>query len=119
MNLKDLKVHFTNEPKGKLFKYGISEPFSWRGSYDEVAFSIINEPMTREEIIAKIEKALHNEFTGYNGGEYRYNYNTYVNFETDISGYSDGGYCIEKLAEITNQPQFSGNEFELIEIAFL
>ena len=46
MELKNLKDYISSFPNETVFKYGISKPFSWRGSYDEVAFSI-ETPMTR------------------------------------------------------------------------
>ena len=71
MKLKDFKQHISNFPKLTEFNYGISKPFSWRGSYDEVAFSIVEYPMTREEILANIELAYTETFYGYKGGEYQ------------------------------------------------
>ena len=68
MELKDFKQHISNFPKGTVFNYGISKPFSWRGSYDEVAFSLVESQMTREEILSNIELAYTETFNGYKGG---------------------------------------------------
>jgi len=51
MELKEFKQHIESFPKGTKFSYGISKPFSWRGSYDEVAFSIIENEISREDIL--------------------------------------------------------------------
>lgn len=82
MELHELKKYISGFPEGKLFNYGISKPFSWRGSYDEVAFSIVEESMTREEILANIELAYTKTFYGYKGGEYQYNDYLMPNAET-------------------------------------
>jgi hypothetical protein len=99
VNLQDLKNYIESLPKDKKFNYKLSEPFSWRGSYDEVAFSIEKEESTRELLLEQIEKALTGEFEGYKGGNYRYNGRTTVNFEEEESRFSDGSYVHEMLME--------------------
>jgi hypothetical protein len=58
MELKDFKKHIESFPNGTKFDFGISEPFSWRGLYAEVAFEMLEQPMTKEEILANIELAI-------------------------------------------------------------
>jgi hypothetical protein len=95
MKLIDLKKHIESFPNGKRFSFGLSDPFSWRGDYSEVAFSVLETPMSRAEILEKIERALNEEFIGYKGGEYRYNENTPVNFEKSARDWSDGNYAAD------------------------
>jgi len=57
MTLGQFKNYVKGFEMGKLFNYGISEPFSWRGSYNEVAFEILTQPMSREQILNNIEYA--------------------------------------------------------------
>lgn len=118
MELKQFKQQIEQAEEGKTFDYGISEPFSWRGSYDEVAFEIIEQPMTREEILANIEKAYTGTFYGYKGGEYTYVDYTEVHFEEDGSRYTDGGYCAEMIAKIEGGETYQSQEMRLVKLAF-
>lgn len=120
MDLLEFKNHIKDLPKGTEFEYGISDPFSWRGSYDEVAFEILEQPMTREEILARIEKAYTDMFYGYKGGEYRYSDYTTVNFEEGgYRSYSDGQYCADMIAKIENEDMYQSNERKLVKMAFI
>ena len=120
MELKDFKQHILNFPKGTEFNYGISKPFSWRGSYDEVAFSIVESPMTREEILANIELAYTETFYGYKGGGYQYCDYTNVNFEEEGSrNYSDGRYTAQMIAKIENNEEYRSQEERLVKLAFV
>ena len=83
MELKDFKQHISNFPKGTVFPYGITQPFSWRGSYDEVAFSILETPTTREDILANIELCYTETFYRHKGGEYHYGDQQDVNYEEE------------------------------------
>jgi len=119
MNLIDFKKHIESFDNGTEFKYGISKPFSWRGSYDEVAFSIIEEPMTKEAIFENIEKAYTEQFHGYKGGEYRYSDYTTINFEEEGSlNYSNGGYCSEMIAKLECSMPFKSQAERLVKLAF-
>lgn len=54
---------------GAVAKVGISNPHSWRGDYEELAF----EPapsMTAAEMLAVARSALGRSFDGYKGGEF-------------------------------------------------
>lgn len=119
MNLQELNQHFLDFKQGTRFKYGISEPFSWRGSYDEVAFAILHEPMTREQILSNIEQAYNKTFFGYKGGKFEYDDFTTVNFEEEGSrNYSDGGYTANMIAKIEGTTPYSSQETRLIKLAF-
>lgn len=119
MTLKELKDHIESFPFGNNFEYGITKPFSWRGSYDEVAFAIVKSPMTREEVLENIELAYNNTFFGYKGGEYRYEDWTTVNFEEEGSrNYSDGGYVARMISEIENGKEYKSQEERLVNLIF-
>ena len=118
MELKEFKQQIEQAETGKTFDYGISEPFSWRGSYDEVAFEILEQPMTREEILANIEKAYTGTFYGHKGGEYTYEDYTEVHFEEDSSRWTDGGYCAEMIAKIEGGETYQSQEMRLVKLAF-
>ncbi len=119
MTLLDLKEHISSFPEGTQFNFGLSAPFSWRGSYNEVAFSILTEPTKRENILANIEAAYVGIFFGYKGGEYTYGDYTTVNFEEEGSrNYSDGRYVAEMIATIEGVEAFSSQEERLVKIAF-
>ena len=118
MNLIDLKNYINNFPNGTIFKYGLSEPFSWRGSYDEVAFDIIEQEMTKGEILSNIEMAYSKSFYGYKGGEYRYHGYTSVNFESDYRSWTDGGYTEEWIAKIEGTETYRGSEHRLTKLLF-
>jgi len=118
MELKDFKQHIENAEKGKTFEYGISNPFSWRGSYDEVAFEILEIPMTREEMLIRIQKAYDDVFYGYKGGEYRFSDWTTVNFEDSGRSYTDGGYVSRWIAKIEEKEEYQSQEDRLVKLAF-
>ena len=119
MRLIEFKNYITSFEAGTVFDYGISEPFSWRGYYYEVAFEFLREtPMTREEILFNIEKAYTETFRGYKGGDYEYNDMTPVNFEIDESSNSDGNYCRKAIAFLDDDKVYLSQEMELIEKAF-
>lgn len=118
MDLQKLKNHFEKFPKGTEFNFGISEPFSWRGSYDEVAFAI-EGAKSREDILKNIELAYTEKFFGYKGGEYKYNDWTSVNFEEKGAGnYSNGGYVSRKIAELEEDIPYESQEDRLVGLAF-
>ena len=60
-------------------EYSLSVPFSWRGSYNEVAFSIETRPSNKQELMKEVGKAYEGIFTGWKGGDYRYGDYTPVN----------------------------------------
>ena len=119
MNLKDFKEHISNYPNQTNFNYGVSKPFSWRGSYDKVGFSIVESPMTREEILVNIELAYTEIFSGYKGGDYEYSDYTTINFEGGgNSDYTDGEYVGQMIAKIEGGEVYLSQEERLIKLAF-
>ena len=118
MNLKEFKQQIEQAKTGKAFDYGISEPFSWRGSYNEVAFEILEQPTTREEILVNIQKAYEGTFYGYKGGDYTYNDYTDIHFEEDYGAWSDGGYCANMIAKIEGGETYQSQEMRLVKLAF-
>lgn len=97
MIIKELLEHIESFPNGHVFDYSLSNPFSWRSSYDEVAFSILDIKSTKEDVLAEINKVFNETFTGWKGGEYSYDNHTTVNFEESEGSYSDGSYLGNKF----------------------
>jgi len=118
MTLIDLKEYFEKFPEKIKFDYGVSEPFSWRGRYDEVAFEILDQGMTREQILHNIKFAYIGEFSGYKGGKYEYDDFTEIHFEVDTSSYTDGGYVANWIAKLENKSPNYSQEERLIKLAF-
>ena len=101
--------------KDKVLPFGIGEPMSWRGIYNEVAFSV-QENITVQQSLDNIIKAYHNVFYGWKGGEYTYDDDTPVNFESDAGRYTDGGYCLEMIATLEGSSIYQSNEEELVNL---
>jgi len=118
MELKQFKEQVEKAEDNKVFDYGISEPFSWRGVYAEVAFKILEEPMSKEKILSNIQKAYEGTFYGYKGGEYNYNDYTDIHFEEGQRNYTDGGYCAEIIAKIEGNEVYESQEMRLVKLAF-
>lgn len=118
MELLEFKQHIESFPKGQEFNYTVSDPFSWRGDYAQVAFSVLAEKSTREEILEKINKAYTGKFYGYKGGEYTFSDYTYVNFESEGRDYTDGGYCSQWIAEIEGEKPYQSQEARLVNLMF-
>lgn len=118
MTLGEFKAYVESFPDGKTFNYGISNPFSWRGSYDEVAFEFLEQSMTKEELLEKINLAYTDIFPGYKGGEYYFKNFTPVHFEEDNSTWSDGGYAAEWISNIEGKEPYQTQEERLIKLAF-
>ena len=118
MILKEFKQQIEQAESGKVFEYGISSPFSWRGSYDEVAFEILEQPMSKEDVLENIEKAYTDSFYGYKGGQYTYDDYAEVNFEEDSSRWTDGGYCAEMISKIEGGETYQSQEMRLAKLAF-
>lgn len=118
MTLKEFKSHIESYPNNHVFNYGISEPFSWRGVYAEVAFDLVEGSMSKEDVLANIQLAYDETFTGYKGGEYRYDDHTDVHFEEDISEYTDGNYTAKWISKIEFKEPLKDNEIRLVKLAF-
>jgi hypothetical protein len=118
MRLGELKNHIMSLPEGSKLEYRLSYPFSWRGSYDEVAFRIEWVHCTREDVLENIIAALTRTFEGYKGGEYIYNEHTTVNFEEDISTYTDGNYVRVCIAQIEGGERYQSEEQRFINLIY-
>ena len=118
MKLKDFRQHIESFPSGTKFNFGISKPFSWRGVYAEVAFEMLDQPMSREEVLENIKLAYTETFRGYKGGEYRYNESTEIHFETDIASWSDGYYVSKWIDKIERKVEYQSQEDKLVKLAF-
>lgn len=121
--LKDFEDYIESLPDRTEFRFALSEPFSWRGSYDEVCFSILEGPSTKEEVLKNILRAYKGTFMGWKGGEYTYSGNTNVNFEEDPGSWSDGGYVESKIHFIVRdktliEAENISGEKALVKVAF-
>lgn len=95
MTLESLKQFFQELPQDEHIPFSLSHPFSWRGSYDEVAFSIDMENHSLpSHNIDMINEATKGTYQGWKGGEYSYNLSTTVNFEESEGNWSDNGYVL-------------------------
>lgn len=102
MILKDLKEMFDRINDDVVLKFGLTGVFSWRGSYDEVAFSI-GPNISAKQCKELIQQAYEDTFYGYKGGEYNYTDYTEVNFEAQSGAYSDGEYTEDFIALIEDK----------------
>lgn len=118
MNLKQFKEHIESSPSGTVFQYGISEPFSWRGVYSQVAFEVLDSPMSREGILEVINEAYTKTFTGYKGGSFTYDDDTPVNFENDRGSWTDGDYTARWIAKLDQSEYYRSQEERLVKLAF-
>lgn len=118
MTLKEFKDYINGFPNGTEFDFGVSEPFSWRGSYDEVAFDIMEQKMSKENILKNIELAYTETHFGYKGGEYQYKDYTDIHFEESCGRYTDGGYCANWIAKIEQSVPYQSQEERLVKLAF-
>jgi len=118
MNLIDLRNHINNFPQGTVFKYGLSEPFSWRGRYNEVAFNVLEQEISREDILSNIGMTYSKSFHGWKGGEYSYGDNTEIHFEESYGSYTDGDYAEQWIAKIEGTEIYKGPEDRLTKLLF-
>lgn len=79
MNLGQLKRLLNMAPDNHMCKYGFGNPHSYRGYYDEVSFAPTMATMIKD-MKHDVERALKEEFTGWKGGEFRYDESTPVHF---------------------------------------
>lgn len=118
MNLGQLRNYIKSFPEGHTFNYSLSEPFSWRGDYVEVAFSIEDTQSTREDLLKKINKALTETFHGWKGGEYRHYEHTNIHFEGGRGDYSDGEYTEKWISKLLNTREADSPEHRLVGLLF-
>lgn len=83
--LKDYIQSLPDEYEG----IGIDSVDSWRGSYNEPAFTFGES--SKSKMLSIISECLSCEFDGYKGGTYSYDIYSPVNFDT-YGNYTDGGY---------------------------
>ena len=118
MKLGEFKKKIESLPVDAEFSHLISEPFSWRGSYNEVAFAIERRPSTTTQILDRINAAYTREFLGYKGGTYTYDDYTEVHFEEDSSRHTDGEYVEHWISELMGQSPANSPEERLVNIIF-
>lgn len=85
MTIGYLKRYFENTENPKFF---LVDVFSWRGVYEEVAFTP-SKVGSKEESLKIIERALTEVFEGYKGSDYSYNLHTNAHFENEESSWGD------------------------------
>ena len=120
MRLIDLKKHIESFKGRHEFEYSLSEPFTWKGSYDEIAFNVIKEKSTKEQILSEIMKSYTATFERYTqGGKNKYSDETLIHFEKEWSSYSDGEYCKELLNKFHNEIIYESEEEKLIRKSFI
>lgn len=117
MTLGELKTFIENQEK-QTFDFGLSLPFPWRGSYAEVAFSILKEQTSKVDLLKSVDDALSGRFRSYKGRNFNYDLQTDVNFEMDYSAYSDGEYCRRLISEIEDSEPYDTEEQKLVKLAF-
>lgn len=118
MTLKEFKEHIESFEDNTIFPYSLTDVFSWRGIYSEVAFSVEKSPSNKEEILDMINKAYTETFYGYKGGEYSYGDYTDVYFEASYSLYTDGSYVKNLISGILDKPNFEDLETKFVKLAF-
>lgn len=118
MTLGQLKEYVENLPKDKIFYFKLSRPFSWRGSYNEVAFTIEAGQSNKSELLTWINEALTTKFYGYKDGDYRYYDHTSIHFEGDFSEYTDGEYAMRWLCQLLELEKSDSVEEMLIKLIF-
>lgn len=91
-------------PQGSSLLGGISDPHSYRGYYERLAFTPAGEEQPVEDAIRVASIALGATFTGYKGGEFRMNEHSLVY----LASY---GYTGE---EVTGIEQVSPGMFSLV-----
>lgn len=84
--------------KSKTLSRGLGKPDSWRGSYGELAFDIV-ENITIQEMLDCAKKCIGRKFTGYKGGDFIFNEDTTINIDS-WGKWSDGVKMWEFLLEL-------------------
>ncbi len=85
MTIEDLYDYFRTSKKPKFY---LVDVFSWRGIYDEVAFTPSKIGSVKKSIEI-LDRAITETFDGWKGGEYTYDLWTKAHFETEERGSSD------------------------------
>lgn len=113
MTIKELKNYFEDTANLKFY---LTDVFSWRGAYDEVAFTPSKQG-SRKESLALIERALTEVFQGWKGGHYVYDETTEVHFEREPGIYSEGALYSVLLFDEDLEKEDNKTREELIEKA--
>ncbi len=116
MTLKEFKTYISSFPEGTAFQYGISEPFCMGGHPSDVAFQMLTVPMTREDILDRIEMAYTQTFIYNRGKSYQYDDDTDVGFESRPNVWSNGWYVEEWIKSL--EKKYDSNEEKLVKLAF-
>ena len=78
-----------------ILSIGLSNPHSWRGSYDELAFEPV-ENITVKQMLEAAMEAYNSTYSGWKGGEYKMY--GYTNINIDFKGvYSDSKLTMKLL----------------------
>lgn len=90
MTLQDLIVELQKLPPDAIFGEGFDEAFSYRGSYNEIAFNPAQN-VPAQQMLAIAKSAIGQTFTGYKGGDYTMGDYTPVNVASwgDYNGDDD------------------------------
>lgn len=75
-------------PESRKVQHGFSNPHSWRGSYDELAFEPVDNTTVGDMLYAA-KSAVGEVYCGWKGGEYLMSKDTTVNIDYKGS-WSDG-----------------------------
>ena len=85
MRLKDLIAYLEAKPEDAVATPGFSSPHSYRGWYEQIAFT--PEPSaTAGEMLAHAKSAIGATFHGWKGGEYKMGPDSFINI-------AEAGYC--------------------------
>ena len=92
MILKDVIERLKNEPQDNVIKNGWGHAMSYRGYYEELAFSPANN-VTIGSMLKEAEKALNNTYEGYKGGDFTMDEYTNVH----IAKYGQTGHELSEM----------------------
>ncbi len=86
------------DPNLKLEK-GLSNPHSWRGSYDQLSFEIVDN-ITIGEMLKVAEGCIGKIFYGWKGGEYLMDQYSQINVEVESGKCSSGATLFSWFLEL-------------------
>lgn len=89
MTLKEyIEILESVKNKEKVLAKGLGSPHSWRGSYDELSFDIV-ENISIQDMFDQAKECIGRKFTGYKGGDYIFDDSTPINIDY-YGDWSDG-----------------------------
>ena len=118
MKLGQLKQYIESLPDGTMFDFSLSYPFSWRGVYAEVAYSVKESPSQKEELLHNVNAAYDGPFIGYKGGDFYYDDDTQIHFEEGQSAWSDGRYTEDWISKLLHTATVASPEERLVSLLF-